>query len=84
MNTQLIISTHSPHILNSKIHSSNSFNNICYITDDNSFDACAINLNNEVVVNRENGNDLNKDIAFLKKHIKLKLLNCFSQMQLYL
>lgn len=52
VNTQLIISTHSPHILNSKIHSSNSFNNICYITDDNSFDACAINLNNEVVVNR--------------------------------
>lgn len=77
VNTQLIISTHSPHILNSKIHSSNSFNNICYITSDNSFDACAINLNNEVVVNRENENDLNKDIAFLKKHIKFKTSELF-------
>ena len=77
VNTQLIISTHSPHILNSKINSSNSFNNICYITDDNSFDACAINLNNEVVVNRENENDLNKDIAFLKKHIKFKTSELF-------
>lgn len=77
VNTQLIISTHSPHILNSKIHSSNSFNNICYITSDNSFDACAINLNNEVVVNRENEDDLNKDIAFLKKHIKFKTSELF-------
>lgn len=76
MNTQLIISTHSPHILNSKIHSSNSFNNICYITE-NSFDACAINLNNEVVVNSENEADLNKDITFLKKHIKFKTSELF-------
>lgn len=77
VNTQLIISTHSPHILNSKIHSSNSFNNICYITADNSFDACAINLNNEVVVNTQNEDDLNKDIAFLKKHIKFKTSELF-------
>lgn len=76
VNTQLIISTHSPHILNSKIHSSNSFNNICYITE-NSFDACAINLNNEVVVHRENGDDYKKDIAFLKKHIKFKTSELF-------
>lgn len=77
VNTQLIISTHSPHILNSKIHSSNSFNNICYITDDNSFDACAINLNNEVVVNSQNEHDLYKNIAFLKKHIKFKTSELF-------
>ena len=77
VNTQLIISTHSPHILNSKINSSNSFNNICYITDDNSFDACAINLNNEVVVNSQNEDDLYKDIAFLKKHIKFKTSELF-------
>lgn len=77
VNTQLIISTHSPHILNSKIHSSNSFNNICYITDDNSFDACAINLNNEVVVNSQNEDDLYKNIAFLKKHIKFKTSELF-------
>lgn len=32
INSQLIITTHSSHILNSKIHSSNSFNNINYIT----------------------------------------------------
>ena len=32
LNSQLIISTHSAHILNSKIHSSNSLNNINYST----------------------------------------------------
>ena len=53
-----------------------SFNNICYITE-NSFDACAINLNNEVVVNRKNENDYKKDIAFLKKHIKFKTSELF-------
>lgn len=76
VNAQLIISTHSPHILNSKIHSSNSFNNICYITE-NSFDACAINLNNEVVVNSENEDNYKKDMAFLKKHIKFKTSELF-------
>ena len=76
VNTQLIISTHSPHILNSKIHSSNSFNNICYITE-NKLDACAINLNNEVVVNSENEDNYKKDIAFFKKHIKFKTSELF-------
>ena len=32
INSQLIITTHSSHILNSKIHSGDSFNNISYIT----------------------------------------------------
>lgn len=32
INYQLIISTHSPHILNSKIHTGNTFNNINYLS----------------------------------------------------
>ncbi len=32
INSQLVITTHSSHILNSKIHSSNSFDNINYIS----------------------------------------------------
>ena len=31
VNSQIIITTHSSHILNSKIHSANTFNNICYL-----------------------------------------------------
>lgn len=31
VNSQIIITTHSSHILNSKIHSTNTFNNICYL-----------------------------------------------------
>ena len=40
INTQIVITTHSAHILNSKIHTGKSFNNISYITEAN-----VVNLN---------------------------------------
>lgn len=52
LNSQLIITTHSPHILNSKIHNGYSLNNINYVQ-------CAalhpmiINLNDNNIVNNE-------------------------------
>ncbi|WP_305832238.1 AAA family ATPase [Photobacterium leiognathi] len=35
INSQLILTTHSSHILNSKIHTSNTFDNINYLTSSN-------------------------------------------------
>lgn len=49
ISTQIIITTHSPHILNSKIHSGNSFNNINYINSEDGL-AKAIPLNDESIL----------------------------------
>lgn len=88
INSQLIITTHSSHILNSKIHSGNSFNNISYITDvDNSSNVVNLNdirvmgdieeekLNDETIEEFEKRK--RKDLKFLKKHIKYKVSELF-------
>lgn len=72
---QLAITTHSSHIVNSKIHSSNTFNNLNYLT---SINRCtkAINLTDEVVVSNEDENKKEK-LNFIKKHIKYKISELF-------
>jgi putative ATP-dependent endonuclease of OLD family len=72
---QIAITTHSSHIVNSKIHSSNTFNNINYLT---SINKCtkAINLTDEAVVSSEES-DANKKLNFIKKHIKYKVSELF-------
>ncbi|SFG10356.1 AAA family ATPase [Neptunomonas qingdaonensis] len=72
---QIAITTHSSHIVNSKIHSSNTFNNINYLT---SINKCtkAINLTDESVVS-SNDSDANKNLNFIKKHIKYKVSELF-------
>jgi putative ATP-dependent endonuclease of OLD family len=72
---QIAITTHSPHIVNSKIHSSNTFNNLNYLT---SINKCtkAINLTDEAVVSSEDS-DQNKKLKFIKKHIKYKVSELF-------
>jgi len=75
INSQLIVTTHSSHILNSKIHTSNSFDNINYITViDNK--STAVNLSDENIINSESSNALN-DLKFIKKHIKHKVSELF-------
>ena len=49
INSQLVITTHSSHILNSKIHTSNSFNNINYMSIVNNL-SYVINLNDEKII----------------------------------
>ncbi len=74
LNCQIAITTHSSHIVNSKIHSSNSFNNINYLT---SIDKATsvIKLNDEVVAGDEGtGSD---NLRFIKKHIKYKVSELF-------
>lgn len=87
INSQLIITTHSPHILNSKIHSGNSFDNISYITIADSF-SNVVNLNDRNVMEDKTAADAEKDagaplkktaddLKFLKKHIKYKVSELF-------
>lgn len=74
VNSQLIITTHSSHILNSKIHSGNTFNNINYMTVLNNH-ANVVNLNDKrITPDSENPID---DLRFLKKHIKYKVSELF-------
>ncbi|MGK0256360.1 MAG: putative ATP-dependent endonuclease of OLD family, partial [Arcobacteraceae bacterium] len=74
INSQLLITTHSSHILNSKIHASNTFNNINYLTSDDSNMTISVQLNDENI----QGVDNNKhDLNFLKKHIKFKVSDLF-------
>lgn len=49
LNSQLIVTTHSSHILNSKIHSGNSFNDICYVYTEKE-QACVVNLDDEGIM----------------------------------
>jgi predicted ATP-dependent endonuclease of OLD family len=88
INSQLIITTHSSHILNSKIHYSNSFNNINYITNYNNF-SYVVKLCDEAVARQEayekkegmTEEEFQKtkldDLKFLKKHIKYKVSELF-------
>ncbi|NRB64701.1 MAG: AAA family ATPase [Saprospiraceae bacterium] len=80
INSQLIITTHSSHIVNSKIHSSNTFNNINYITTGEENFSHVVTLND----NKISGNNISlkaenrlNDLKFLKKHIKYKVSELF-------
>ncbi|PIT12337.1 hypothetical protein BGI32_10250 [Snodgrassella alvi] len=77
---QIVITTHSSHIVNSKIHSSNSFDNINYLTTEN---RCSkvIPLYDKLLT-QESSESLNyklnfNDLLFLKKHIKYKVSELF-------
>lgn len=74
VNSQIIITTHSSHILNSKIHSNNTFNNICYLYEDKR-NAAVANLNNKKVMPNED--EESEAFKFLKKHIKYKVSELF-------
>lgn len=76
VNSQIIITTHSSHILNSKIHSANTFNNICYLFEHMS-NAAVVNLNNSVVMPTEGDSEDSAEFKFLKKHIKYKVSELF-------
>lgn len=85
---QIIITTHSSHIVNSKIHSSSSFDNINYLTLENKcskviplYDALFIQGFSKKS-SQETGQQINhkldqKDLLFLKKHIKYKVSELF-------
>jgi predicted ATP-dependent endonuclease of OLD family len=67
VNSQLVITTHSSHIVNSKIQTGGTFNNINYITERNGISA-AVLLNDNVV--SPDGDNAEEKFKFIKKHIK--------------
>lgn len=76
INSQLIITTHSSHILNSKIHRGNSFDNINYVyKKDNQ--SRVVKLNNAIVMPEGVTDEDSADFRFLKKHIKFKVSELF-------
>ena len=82
INSQLILTTHSSHILNSKIHTSNSFNNINYVTTGNDNNSSCIPLNDSAISGNgdlEKNSDVisKEELNFLKKHIKFKVSDIF-------
>lgn len=88
INSQLIITTHSSHILNSKIHSSNSFDNVNYIAingsesqivrlDDNAVSSSAIREEDSSMSEKEFKKKRLDDLKFLKTHIKYKVSELF-------
>ncbi|QSX04789.1 AAA family ATPase [Sedimentibacter sp. zth1] len=81
VNSQIIITTHSSHILNSKIHSGNTFNNINYITTVDGI-AKSVSLNDDKIIDidfkSEDEEKITKyELNFLKKHIKYKVSELF-------
>ncbi|NOI65194.1 AAA family ATPase [Vibrio sp. 99-8-1] len=70
---QIAITTHSSHIVNSKIHSSNSFNNINYLTPKDKSSEVRV-LSDEKVVDDSSASN---DLVFIKKHIKYKVSELF-------
>jgi predicted ATP-dependent endonuclease of OLD family len=79
VNSQLIITTHSSHILNSKIHSGNTFNNINYISTVNG-NSNVVSLNDAKITpstKLREDDDQEDNLKFLKKHIKYKVSELF-------
>lgn len=72
VNSQIIITTHSAHILNSKIHEGNSFNDINYITTENN-NSKNVALNDQII----HENNDKENFRYLKKHIKFGVSEMF-------
>lgn len=67
VNSQLVVTTHSSHIVNSKIHTGGTFNNINYITDKSGASAVVL-LNDDVIC--PVSSEAQEQFKFIKKHIK--------------
>jgi len=74
INSQLLITTHSAHILNSKIHEGGNFNNISYVTSVQGISK-VVNLRDEVI--KPDNDPDETQFKFIKKHIKFKTSELF-------
>ena len=83
LNSQLVISTHSSHILNSKIHSGDGFDNINYVTFKNNESKIIVlsdkKLKDVISENKEKKeqDEKLKILKFIKKHVKFKVSELF-------
>ena len=78
VNSQIIITTHSAHILNGKIQEGNSFNSINYIADRNN-SACAVALDDQTILPDEEEPDFEHTakLRYIKKHITFGVSQLF-------
>jgi predicted ATP-dependent endonuclease of OLD family len=80
VNSQIIITTHSPHILNSKIHEGNTFDKINYITTLKNV-ARATCLSDKILMSAGKTNQgrwkKEQNLKFLKQHVKFKVSELF-------
>lgn len=83
LNSQLVISTHSSHILNSKIHSGDGFDNINYVTFKN-IESKIIVLSDKKLKDvisegkeKKEQDEKLKILKFIKKHVKFKVSELF-------
>lgn|SRR5690625_313415 len=84
VNSQIIITTHSSHILNSKIHSGDSFDHINYLTEVQGYPQI-VKLSDENIISDkiksefrdDNEENKYKALEFLKKHITFKVSELF-------
>lgn len=74
VNSQIILSTHSSHIVNSKIHSGGTFNNINYISAKCANTRAVSLSDNKISPDGETEKD---DFKFIKKHIIFKASDLF-------
>lgn len=74
INSQIILSTHSNHIVNSKIHSGGTFDSINYIST-NGANTRAVPLNDAKISPKKNTEK--NDFEFIKKHIIFKASDLF-------
>lgn len=75
VNYQLVISTHSSHILNSKLQTSNTFNSINYFKNnlnEETQSADVISLNDEAI-----SPEKDNSFEFVKKHVQLEMTGIF-------
>lgn len=85
INSQLLLTTHSSHILNSKIHTSGTFDNINYIYVGKEKCSNVIRLSDSRISGVATSKDTkigqklitNEELNFLKKHIKFKVSDLF-------
>lgn len=71
---QIIITSHSPHILNSKIQSGNTLNNISYFGQSGE-DSVIKNINDGVLVSKSNRDK--KIFEYIKKYLRLEVSDIF-------
>ncbi len=74
INTQLIVTTHSSYILNSKIHTGGSFDQINYMRNDGG-KVKVVALSDNVIA--PNGDKQSDEFTFIKKHIKFQVSDIF-------
>lgn len=71
---QVVITTHSPHILNSKIHSGNTLNNISYLGQSGEHNIIR-NINDNAILS-DNDSDI-RIYEYIKKYLRLEVSDIF-------